>query len=170
MSQNIGRTSLAYARSWHLIDMASDQRSLGRIATQIAITLMGKHKPIFNPSTDCGDYVVAVGCHDLHTTGKKKEKKKYYSHSTRPGRLQEITMERMMAKYGGGEVLKKAVSGMLPKNRLREIRLARLRVFEGPGHPYKENIVKINDATVRESTTPVMDAVKELERSKEATA
>lgn len=107
--------------------MASDTRSLGRIATSIAVTLMGKHKPIFDPSTDCGDYVVAVGCHDLHTTGKKMEKKKYYSHSTRPGRLQEITMERMMAKYGGAEVLRRAVSGMLPKNRLRDIRLARLK-------------------------------------------
>ncbi|KAI5843648.1 mitochondrial 54S ribosomal protein YmL23 [Tricharina praecox] len=168
MSQNIGRTSLAYSRSWHLIDMAGDSRSLGRVATSIAITLMGKHKPIYDPSTDCGDYVVAVGCHDLHTTGKKREKKKYYSHSMRPGRLQEITMDRMMAKYGGAEVLRRAVSGMLPKNRLRDVRLARLKAFEGPGHPYKENIVKLNDATVRAvaeasskaSETPVMDAVK----------
>ncbi|KAF8539716.1 mitochondrial 54S ribosomal protein YmL23 [Trichophaea hybrida] len=165
MSQNLGRTSLAYSRSWHLIDMGADERSLGRIATSIAITLMGKHKPIYDPSTDCGDYVVAVGCHDLHTTGKKKEKKKYYSHSTRPGRLQEITMERMMAKYGGAEVLRKAVSGMLPKNRLRDVRLARLKAFEGPGHPYKKNIVKLNDITIRtaeteKSETPVMDAIK----------
>ncbi|KAA8902486.1 mitochondrial 54S ribosomal protein YmL23 [Sphaerosporella brunnea] len=165
MSQNIGRTSLAYSRSWHLIDMAADQRSLGRIATSIAITLMGKHKPIYDPSTDCGDYVVAVGCHDLHTTGKKMQKKKYYSHSMRPGRLQEITMERMMAKYGGAEVLRRAVSGMLPKNRLRDIRLARLKMFEGPGHPYKKNIVKLNDLTVRAATesvskTPVTDAIK----------
>ena len=107
--------------------MAADTRSLGRIATSIAITLMGKHKPIFDPSTDCGDYVIATGCHDLHTTGNKKEKKVYYSHSMRPGRLQEITMENMMAKYGGAEVLRRAVSGMLPKNRLRDIRLARLK-------------------------------------------
>jgi ribosomal protein L13 len=71
--------------------------------------------------------VVAVGCSNLHTTGKKMEKKKYYSHSMRPGRLQEITMERMIAKYGGAEVLRRAVSGMLPKNRLRDVRLARLK-------------------------------------------
>jgi len=107
--------------------MAADKRSFGRIATSIATTLMGKHKPIYDPSTDCGDYVVAVGCHDLRTTGKKREKKKYYSHSTRPGRLQEISMERIMAKYGCAEVLRKAVSGMLPKNRLRDVRLARLK-------------------------------------------
>ena len=88
---------------------------------------MGKHKPIWDPSTDCGDYVVAIGCHDLHTTGKKREQKKYYTHSTRPGSLKEITMAGLFAKWGGGEVLRKAVSGMLPKNRLRKVRLARLR-------------------------------------------
>ncbi|KAF8246259.1 54S ribosomal protein L23 [Wilcoxina mikolae CBS 423.85] len=175
MSQNLGRTSLAYSRSWHFIDMAADERSLGRIATSIAITLMGKHKPIYDPSTDCGDYVVAVGCHDLHTTGKKKEKKKYYSHSTRPGRLQEITMERMMAKYGGAEVLRKAVSGMLPKNRLRDVRLARLKAFEGPGHPYKKNIIQLNDVTIRtaeteKSETPVMDAIKTELKTKDGTS
>jgi len=129
---------------------------------------MGKHKPIYEPSTDCGDYVVAVGCHDLHTTGKKRSQKKYYSHSTRPGRLQTITMERMMAKYGGAEVLRRAVSGMLPKNRLRDVRLARLKAFEGPGHPYKENIVRLNDVTQRASTpsqTPVTDAIKEMEQN-----
>lgn len=78
-------------------------------------------------TADCGDYVVAVGCHDIHTTGKKRFQKKYYSHSTRPGSLKEITMDRMIAKFGGAEVLRKAVSGMLPKNRLRDVRLARLK-------------------------------------------
>jgi len=129
--------------------MATDKRSLGRVATSIAITLMGKHKPIYDPSTDCGDYVVAVGCHDLHTTGKKKEKKKYYSHSTRPGRLQEITMERMMAKYGGAEVLRKAVSGMLPKNRLRDVRLARLKGMWSEGRGGIIGGVLIKESSVR---------------------
>jgi ribosomal protein L13 len=88
---------------------------------------MGKHKPIWDPSTDCGDYVVAVGLHDLHTTGKKRYQKKYYSHTTRPGSLKEITMDRMMEKWGGSEVLRRAVRGMLPKNRLRDDRMARLK-------------------------------------------
>ena len=88
---------------------------------------MGKHKPIWDPSTDCGDYVVAVGLHDLHTTGKKRYQKKYYSHTTRPGSLKEITMDRMMEKWGGAEVLRRAVRGMLPKNRLRDDRMARLK-------------------------------------------
>lgn len=88
---------------------------------------MGKHKPIYDPSTDCGDYVVAVGCHDLRVTGKKKLQKKYYTHTTRPGSLKSMTMDKMFEKWGGGEVLKRAVRGMLPKNRLRDQRLARLK-------------------------------------------
>ena len=88
---------------------------------------MGKNKPIWNPATDCGDYVVAAGCHDLHTTGKKRFQKQYYTHNTRPGSLKQMSMDKMFAKWGGGEVLKKAVRGMLPKNRLRDKRLARLK-------------------------------------------
>lgn len=107
--------------------MGSDPRSLGRLASSIAIHLMGKHKPIYDPSTDCGDYVVAVGCHDLRVTGKKKLQKKYYTHTTRPGSLKSMTMDKMFEKWGGGEVLKRAVRGMLPKNRLRDQRLARLK-------------------------------------------
>jgi large subunit ribosomal protein L13 len=104
---------------------------------------MGKHKPIFDPSTDCGDYVVAIDCANLHTTGKKRFQKLYRTHTTRPGSLKEINMDRMMAKWGGGEVLRKAVSGMLPKNRLRKERLARLKTFEGRAHPYEQNLLKI---------------------------
>ncbi|KAF2712469.1 50S ribosomal protein-like protein L13 [Pleomassaria siparia CBS 279.74] len=143
MSQTVGKTRLAYARAWHLIDIGSDPRALGRVASSIALALMGKHKPIFDPSTDCGDYVVAVDCANLHTTGKKRSQKLYRTHNTRPGSLKEINMDRMMAKWGGGEVLRKAVSGMLPKNRLRKLRLARLKTFEGKAHPYKENLVKV---------------------------
>jgi large subunit ribosomal protein L13 len=102
---------------------------------------MGKHKPIWNPSTDCGDYVVVTNCASLHTTGKKRFRKQYYRHNTRPGSLKQISMDGLMEKLGGAEVLRKAVSGMLPKNRLRDDRLARLKAFEGGAHPYKKNIV-----------------------------
>lgn len=88
---------------------------------------MGKHKPIWDPSTDCGDYVVATGCNDVYVTGKKMEQKRYYKQTTRPGALKSINMEQMIRKWGGGEVLKRAVRGMLPKNRLRDPRLARLK-------------------------------------------
>ena len=124
---NTSQTRLAYSRAWHLVDASSDPRPLGRLASSIALTLMGKHKPIYDPSTDCGDYVVCTGLSQLHTTGKKMQKKKYYSHTTRPGSLKEITMERMMEKWGGGEILRRAVRGMLPKNRLRDDRMARLK-------------------------------------------
>jgi large subunit ribosomal protein L13 len=126
-SNQATKTRLAYARTWHFVDVGTDPRPLGRIASSIAVFLMGKHKPIWDPSTDCGDYVVAAGCHDIHTTGKKRYQKQYYTHNTRPGSLKQMSMDKMFQKWGGGEVLKKAVSGMLPKNRLRDKRLARLK-------------------------------------------
>jgi hypothetical protein len=88
---------------------------------------MGKHKPIYDPSTDCGDYVVVTNCSNIRVTGKKMQQKLYYSHTTRPGSLKSISMERMMDKWGGAEVLRRAVRGMLPKNRLRDVRLARMK-------------------------------------------
>ncbi|KAK0354338.1 54S ribosomal protein L23, mitochondrial [Friedmanniomyces endolithicus] len=146
MSQFTGQTRLAYSRTWHAINLSTDPRPLGRLATAIAIALMGKHKPIYDPSTDCGDYVVAVGCTDLRVTGKKRAQKMYYSHTTRPGSLKSMSLERMMGKWGGGEVLRRAVRGMLPKNRLRDDRMGRLKCFEGQAHPYKENIVRLGGA------------------------
>jgi large subunit ribosomal protein L13 len=88
---------------------------------------MGKHKPNYDPSQDMGDYVVVSGCSDIFVSGKKMTDKKYYSHTTRPGSLKVLTMEKLMEKKGGGEILRRAVSGMLPKNRLRDKRLARLK-------------------------------------------
>lgn len=109
---------------------------------------MGKHKPIFDPSTDCGDYVVVTNCSQLHTTGKKRWQKTYYRHNTRPGSLKQISMDGLMEKLGGAEVLRKAVSGMLPKNRLRDDRLARLKAFEGDAHPYKGNVRRVAGLSV----------------------
>ena len=134
---------------------------------------MGKNKPIWDPSTDCGDYVVAVGCSDLHTTGKKRQQKLYYTHTTRPGSLKSMSMDKMFDKWGGGEVLKRAVSGMLPKNRLRDKRLARLKVFEGVDHPYRKNIVRINGVIQRSglpspTASKVLDAVAANTAAKES--
>ena len=142
--RNFSQTRLAYSRTWHYIDVGSDPRTLGRIASSIAVFLMGKHKPIWDPSTDCGDYVVAVGCHDLHTTGKKRFQKKYYTHTTRPGSLKSITMDKMFEKWGGAEVLRKAVRGMLPKNRLRDKRLARLKGVCGRCFVFRQNCFMIH--------------------------
>ncbi|OJJ46682.1 hypothetical protein ASPZODRAFT_132793 [Penicilliopsis zonata CBS 506.65] len=160
MSQAVGKTRLAFSRTWHCVDVGADPRSLGRLASSIALFLMGKHKPIYDPSTDCGDYVVAVGCHDLRVTGKKRLQKQYYTHNTRPGSLRSMTMDKMFEKWGGGEVLRRAVRGMLPKNRLRNKRLARLKTFEGLHHPYKQNIVKIGHESAIGSLPQVQEAFK----------
>jgi large subunit ribosomal protein L13 len=163
MSQTVGLTRLAYSRVWHSISASQPHPtlstikappeaitppSLGRLASRIAVLLMGKHKPTWDPSTDCGDYVVVTNCAALYTTGHKMYRKKYYRHNTRPGSLREVTMDVLMAKHGGAEVLRKAVSGMLPKNRLRDKRLARLKAFEGDAHPYKENLVRFGGKIV----------------------
>ncbi|KAL7918292.1 ribosomal protein L13 [Trichoderma austrokoningii] len=159
MSQTIGLTRLAYSRVWHQVSASAPHPtlttqpnvtppSLGRLASRIAVLLMGKHKPTFDPSTDCGDYVVVTNCAALHTTGNKKWRKNYYRHTTRPGSLKTVTMDVLMEKHGGSEVLRKAVSGMLPKNRLRDKRLARLKAFEGEAHPYKQNVIRFGGKVV----------------------
>lgn len=122
---------------------------------------MGKHKPIWDPSTDCGDYVVATNCAALHTTGKKRFQKLYYRHNTRPGSLKEISMDGLFEKFGGAEVLRKAVSGMLPKNRLRDKRLARLKAFEGEAHPHGENIVRFSGKKVIAEWPGVQETLNE---------
>ncbi|KAG0648543.1 hypothetical protein D0Z07_5182 [Hyphodiscus hymeniophilus] len=121
MSQTNGITKLAYSRTWHHISASTPHHalstirplpsasspslappSLGRLASRIAILLMGKHKPIFDPSTDCGDYVVVTNCSKLHTTGKKRWQKTYYRHNTRPGSLRSIKLE---GRYSSQELL-----------------------------------------------------------------
>lgn len=131
---------------------------------------MGKHKPIYDPSTDCGDYVVATGCHELQVTGKKMTQKKYYSHTTRPGSLKVMTMDKMMAKWGGGEILRRAVRGMLPKNRLRDVRMQRLKCFEGQEHPYKQNLHRIGGVPVVGGLPEVQKALKSGKEGKTSAA
>ncbi|KAI8063149.1 50S ribosomal protein L13 [Gongronella butleri] len=139
MSQAVGNTALAYARVWHLVD--ARQRVLGRMATGIATTLMGKHKPIYDPASDCGDYVVVINAKDVLVTGKKAEQKLYRHHTGFPGGLKEINFENLMEK-DSTQAIRKAVSGMLPKNRLRDVRLERLLIFDDAEHPYDANIFK----------------------------
>ncbi|PCH40743.1 60S ribosomal protein L23 [Wolfiporia cocos MD-104 SS10] len=140
MSQAIGNTALAYARVWHHVD-ASD-RILGKLAERIAIVLMGKHKPIFDPSSDCGDYVVVTNARKVKVTGKKAQQIVYRSHTMYPGGLKEIQYKDMMQRKPD-EIIRKAVSGMLPKNKLRDRRLDRLRIFEDEDMGvFQHNILK----------------------------
>ena len=112
------------ARETHTIDV--EGRSLGRVASQIAVLLMGKHKPSFVPNQDLGDFVLVKNIRKVKITGKKIEQKKYYRHSGYLGHLKEISLKKVMDS-NPGEVLRRAVSGMLPKNRLRKPRLKRLK-------------------------------------------
>jgi len=111
------------------------------MATRIAITLMGKHKPLYLPHADCGDHVVVTNAAQLAFTGRKLEQKVYYKHSTRPGSLTVTPLAKLMAT-DPSDVVRRAVRGMLPKDRLRDKRMKRLRVFDGPETPYQQNIAR----------------------------
>ncbi len=122
-------------REWHLID-AKDQ-ILGRLAVKIATLLMGKKKNYFSPHLDCGDYVVVINAESVKVSGDKSEKKVYYRHSGYPGGFKEITFQQQMKK-DSRQIIRHAVEGMLPKNKLRDKRLARLKIFKDEKHNYGE--------------------------------
>jgi len=120
-------------REWHLID--AKDKILGRVSTQIAKLLMGKHKRQYSPNLDLGDYVVVINAKYIKLTGNKAKEKEYFRHSGYPGGFKRISFQRLMS-ISPEKVIKHAVSGMLPKNRLREKRLTRLKVFPEETHPY----------------------------------
>ncbi|MDD6088337.1 MAG: 50S ribosomal protein L13 [Desulfovibrionaceae bacterium] len=118
---------------WFVVD-AQDQ-ILGRLASQIAHRLRGKHKPEFAPNTDNGDVIVVINCEKIKVTGTKPAHKKYYSHSGYVGGLTEVTLEKQLDEKPA-EVLRHAVRGMLPKNRLGRAMLKKLKIYAGPSHPH----------------------------------
>jgi large subunit ribosomal protein L13 len=120
-------------RNWFVVD--ADGKTLGRLATEIATVLRGKHKPTFSPSVDCGDYVIVVNAEKVHVTGRRKDQKVYYRHSGYMGGLKEITLRRQLEIYPT-RVLASAVKGMLPKNVLGRKMFSRLKVYAGPDHPH----------------------------------
>lgn len=124
-------------REWYLVDLKG--KTLGRIATDIAKLLMGKSKPNFVRHLDVGDYVVAVNAKEIAVTGKKEKEKKYYRHSGYPGGFRIETLEELRGK-NPEEIIKHAVKGMLPQNRLRDRMLKRLKVFEGQEHTFADKI------------------------------
>lgn len=126
-------------RQWHLVDLKG--KILGRVATQIAILLQGKNKVYYTPHLDCGDYVVAINTEKVKTTGKKTKEKIYYRHSGYPGGLKAVTFEQQMAK-DPRKIIQWAVKNMLPKNKLRDKRMKRLKVFVAGEHKYKDKFKK----------------------------
>lgn len=125
---------LEIERKWHLIDAKG--ATLGRLASQVANLLRGKHKPIFTPNVDTGDHVVIINADHIHLTGNKLHKKTYYHHTGYPGGLKSITAKRLMEKKPT-EVLNKAIRGMLPKNSLGKQTAKKLRIYAGATHPHQ---------------------------------
>jgi large subunit ribosomal protein L13 len=121
-------------RDWYLVD--GENQVLGRVATRIANVLRGKNKPIFTPSVDTGDFVIVVNAEKIALTGNKLADKMYYSHSGYPGGIKSINAGKLLEKKPE-EIIRKAVKGMLPKNKLARHMLNKLKVYSGPEHPHK---------------------------------
>jgi len=122
-------------RKWYLLD--ASEISMGRLSTKAATLLTGKGKPMFTHHIDCGDFVVIVNADKLVVTGNKMQAKRYYRHSHYPGGLKEATLEAKMAGGKSADVLQHAIRGMLPVNKLRDGRLARLKIYAGPEHQHE---------------------------------
>ncbi|NLJ70334.1 MAG: 50S ribosomal protein L13 [Clostridiaceae bacterium] len=118
-------------RKWYVIDVAD--QILGRVATEIATVLRGKHKPEYTPFLDTGDYVIVVNADKIKVSGNKEKNKVYRRHSGYPGGLKEVTLDEVRAKHPE-RIIKQAVKGMLPKNALGRQMLKKLKVYAGPEH------------------------------------
>ena len=126
-------------REWHLID--ADGQVLGRMATGISKLLMGKHKPKYASHIDMGDYVVVLNASKVELTGRKKDQKVYRGHSGYPGGFKEVSFQKMIQEHPE-RVIEKAVSGMLPGNRLKQNRMRRLLVSADKRNPYRSKFEK----------------------------
>ena len=120
-------------RNWYVVD--AEAKTLGRLATQIADVLRGKTKAVYTPHVDTGDFVIVVNAEKVRVTGQKLDQKIYYRHSGYPGGLRERTLREQLERRPE-EVLRRAVKGMLPKNRLASAQLRKLKIYAGPEHPH----------------------------------
>jgi large subunit ribosomal protein L13 len=120
-------------RRWHVVD--AEGQTLGRLATRIADVLRGKDKPVYTPHVDTGDFVVVVNAEKIAVTGKKLDDKIYYRHSGYPGGIKQRTLREQLERRPT-EVLRVAVKGMLPKNKLAARQLVKLKIYAGPEHPH----------------------------------
>jgi large subunit ribosomal protein L13 len=121
-------------REWYLVD--AEGKTLGRLATQIADTLRGKRKPQYTPHVDTCDFVIVVNADKIQVTGNKLDQKRYYRHSGYPGGLRSRTLREQLERRPT-EVLRVAVKGMLPKNRLARQQITKLKIYAGPEHPHE---------------------------------
>lgn len=121
------------SREWFVVDATG--QTLGRLSTQIASILRGKHKPTFSPNQDNGDFVIVTNCERVVVTGNKLDTMRYYSHSRYPGGLKTRTMREQLAKFPD-RIIYEAVKGMMPKTRLGRAQMKKLRVYAGGEHPH----------------------------------
>ena len=121
-------------RNWYVVD--AEGQTLGRLASKIAVVLRGKHKPIYSPSVDCGDYVIVLNAEKIAVTGQRMDQKNYYRHSGYPGGIKSISLREQLDKYPTRPV-EIAVKGMLPKNKLGRKMLKKLKVYAGSEHPHE---------------------------------
>ena len=135
-------------RDWYVVD--GTNQVLGRLASQIALRLRGKHKPIFTPHMDTGDFIVVTNVEKLRVTGNKADDKLYHRHSGYPGGISTTTFAQMQARFPG-RALEKAVKGMLPKGPLGYAMLKKLKVYSGPEHPHAAQMPKALDVTKSKS-------------------
>lgn len=119
---------------WYVVDASG--MTLGRLAAQIATVLKGKHKPIYTPSMDCGDFVIVINADKVRVTGHKLDDKLYYRFSGYPGGLTAVSLRDQLAHHPE-RVIQAAVKGMLPRNRLRSQLIKKLKVYAGPEHPHQ---------------------------------
>ena len=130
-TQSVNKASVLH--DWYLVD--ADSKTLGRLSTQIANRLRGKHKPEYTPHVDTGDYIVVINADKVHVTGKKETDKFYYHHTGFPGGIKSVALGKMREK-SPEKILENAVKGMMPRNRLGRVMLSKLKVYAGNSHPH----------------------------------
>jgi large subunit ribosomal protein L13 len=133
-------------RHWYVVD--AEGQNLGRLSTQIADLLRGKRKPTYTPHVDTGDFVVVINAEKISVTGNKRTEKRYYRHSGYPGGLKSRTLSEMLDRRPE-EVLRIAVKGMLPRNRLARRQITKLKVYAGPDHPHAAQQPQTLELTTR---------------------
>ena len=136
-------------RRWYVVDAAD--KTLGRLSSDIAHVLRGKHKPTFSPHMDNGDYVIVVNAEKIRVTGKRAEQKKYYSHSGYPGGLKVRAYKDVLARHPR-RILEHSIRGMLPHNSLGEAMYRKLKVYAGPTHPHQGQVPRNLDEVIQPAT------------------
>jgi len=131
--KTMSATPATVSRDWYVVDASG--KTLGRLASEIATRLRGKHKPVYTPHVDTGDYIVVINADKVRVTGRKAENKMYYRHTGYPGGIRETNFNKLIGTYPE-RVIELAVKGMMPRNPLGRAMLAKLKVYAGAEHPH----------------------------------